>query len=104
VATKTITLTEEAYQRLRAMRRDDESFSDVVLRLTDSEQDIMKGFGSWADTDLREETEAARNEFDEDFETNLDDETVPLGDALSELAVDADVDAVDAVRDVREET
>ncbi|WP_185903213.1 hypothetical protein [Halonotius terrestris] len=32
-----------------------------------------------------------------------DDETVPLGDALSELAVDADVDAVDAVRDVREE-
>ena len=31
-----------------------------------------------------------------------DDETVPLGDALSELAVDVEVDAVDAVRDVRE--
>jgi hypothetical protein len=31
-----------------------------------------------------------------------DDETVPLGDALAELAVDVDVDAVDAVRDVRE--
>ena len=30
------------------------------------------------------------------------DETVPLGDALSELAVDVEVDAVDAVRDVRE--
>jgi len=32
-----------------------------------------------------------------------DDETVPLGDALSELAVDVEVDAVDAVRDVREQ-
>ena len=31
-----------------------------------------------------------------------DDESVPLGDALSELAVDVDVDAVEAVRDVRE--
>ena len=31
-----------------------------------------------------------------------DDETVPLGDALSELAVDVDVEADDAVRDVRE--
>lgn len=31
-----------------------------------------------------------------------DDETVPLGDALSELAVDVEVDAVEAVRDVRE--
>jgi len=102
VATKTITLTEEAYQRLQALKRDDESFTDVVLRITDSEQDVMKGFGSWADTELREAVEAARDEFDEDFETRLDDETVPLGDALSELAVDVDVDALDAVRDVRE--
>lgn len=31
-----------------------------------------------------------------------DDETVPLGDALEELAVDVEVDAVEAVRDVRE--
>ena len=31
-----------------------------------------------------------------------DDETVPLGDALAELAVDVEVDSVDAVRDVRE--
>ena len=103
MARKTISLSEEAYQRLQALKRDDESFTDVVLRITDSEQDVMKGFGSWADTDLREEVEAARDEFNEDFETRRDDETVPLGDALSELAVDADVDAVDAVRDVREE-
>jgi hypothetical protein len=31
-----------------------------------------------------------------------DDETVPLGTALQELAVDVDVDAVEEVRDVRE--
>ena len=104
MARKTISLSEEAYQRLQALKRDDESFTDVVIRITDSEQDVMKGFGSWADTDLREEVEAARDEFNEDFETRRDDETVPLGDALPELAVDADVDAVDAVRDVREET
>jgi hypothetical protein len=31
-----------------------------------------------------------------------DDESVPLGDALEELAVDVEVDSVEAVRDVRE--
>lgn len=31
-----------------------------------------------------------------------DDGTVPLGDALAELAVDVEVDSVEAVRDVRE--
>jgi|GEM_PF-6109020 hypothetical protein len=28
----------------------------------------MKGFGSWADTELREAVEASKDEFDEDFE------------------------------------
>jgi hypothetical protein len=31
-----------------------------------------------------------------------DDDTVPLGDALAELAVDVEVDSVEVVRDVRE--
>lgn len=31
-----------------------------------------------------------------------DDDAVPLGDALEELAVDVEVDSVEAVRDVRE--
>jgi hypothetical protein len=31
-----------------------------------------------------------------------DDESVPLGDALAEVAVDVEVDSVEAVRDVRE--
>ncbi len=32
-----------------------------------------------------------------------DDESVPLGDALAELAVDVEVDSVAEVRDVREQ-
>jgi hypothetical protein len=32
-----------------------------------------------------------------------DDEAVPLGDALAELAVDVEVDSVEAVRDVGEQ-
>jgi len=44
------------------------------------------------------------DDFSEFFETDPDDdESVPLGDALAELAVDVEIDAVDAVRDVREE-
>jgi hypothetical protein len=31
-----------------------------------------------------------------------DDESVPLGDALAEVASDVEVDSVDAVRDARE--
>jgi len=73
MATKTITVTEEAYERLRAMKRADESFTDVLLRVTGGERDVMKGFGAWADSGLREEVEAAREERDEDFEERQDE-------------------------------
>jgi predicted CopG family antitoxin len=36
MGTTTISLKDEAYRRLRDAKRDDESFSDVVIRLTDS--------------------------------------------------------------------
>ncbi|MBX0286974.1 antitoxin VapB family protein [Haloarcula salinisoli] len=36
MGTTTISLRDEAYDRLRAAKREGESFSDVVLRLTDS--------------------------------------------------------------------
>jgi len=35
MATKTISLTEQAYRRLRSRKGPDESFSDVVIRLTE---------------------------------------------------------------------
>ena len=34
MAVRTITVTEEAYRRLRAHKGESESFSDVVIRLT----------------------------------------------------------------------
>lgn len=35
--TKAVQLSDEAYARLRTLKRDDESFSDVVLRITGRE-------------------------------------------------------------------
>ena len=49
--TKTLTITEEAYERLKAHKREDESFTDTVLRLTNADQDVMGGFGMLADDD-----------------------------------------------------
>jgi predicted CopG family antitoxin len=34
MAVKTLTVTEEAYRRLRAQKGDSESFSEVIVRLT----------------------------------------------------------------------
>ena len=72
MTTKTITITEDAYERLRAMKREDESFTELVLRLTGEEEDVMKGFGAWKDTGLRRAVDDAREELNEDFESRQD--------------------------------
>ena len=72
MTTKTITITEDAYDRLKAMKRADESFTDLLLRLTEDEDDVMGGFGAWADTGLGAAVDEAREELDEDFETRQD--------------------------------
>ncbi|WP_331233658.1 antitoxin VapB family protein [Natronorarus salvus] len=47
MGTKTIGLDEEAYERLRAQKREGESFSDTVKRITDEvSSDWRRGFGS----------------------------------------------------------
>jgi len=67
--TKTIGVREEVYERLRARKRDDESFTDLIDRLIDeSEGDWRDGFGSLSteETDsLRETAAASRERFDE---------------------------------------
>ncbi|ARS90417.1 antitoxin VapB family protein [Natrarchaeobaculum aegyptiacum] len=73
MATTTISLTEEAYESLKALKEDDESFSDVVQRLTGAERDKMKGFGSWADSGLREEVASYRDGFETDAAERIDE-------------------------------
>jgi predicted CopG family antitoxin len=45
MSTKNITITEDAYERLTALKREGESFSDLVVRLTEGE-DPMAFAGS----------------------------------------------------------
>lgn len=52
MGTKTIGLDEEAYERLSAEKREDESFSDVVKRVTEAVRtDWQRGFGKYDDAD-----------------------------------------------------
>lgn len=55
---KTISLSEEAYERLKSRKREGENFTDVVLRLTEENEDVLQGFGAWEDTGLREAVES----------------------------------------------
>lgn len=45
MATKTITITEEAYRRLRQSRKEDESFSTIITRITGNARLIRPLFG-----------------------------------------------------------
>jgi len=65
MATKTIRVTEEVYDRLEARKRDDESFTDLLARLTDQERDIYAGFGAWEGTDRPERMRAAHKSLNE---------------------------------------
>jgi len=70
MGTTTISLRDEAYERLRAEKRDDESFSDVVLRLAGNErvdrdlERLAGGLGS----DFAAAVEASSDEVRDDLE------------------------------------
>ena len=74
LGTKTISLDEEAYKRLKALKRGNESFTDVVMRLTKGRP--TKSFydlaGSWKMSDEEEKEmlvflEKMRGDFDENL-------------------------------------
>ncbi|MEF8852057.1 MAG: antitoxin VapB family protein [Haloarculaceae archaeon] len=63
--TKTLTITEEAYERLQEHRRESEALSETVLRLTGDDRDVLKGFGAMSDVDgFREAVERTRDDLD----------------------------------------
>ncbi|ELY99736.1 hypothetical protein C482_09632 [Natrialba chahannaoensis JCM 10990] len=66
MGTKNITITTEAYENLKAHKREDESFTDTILRLTEADKDVMKGFGMLAEDDgFPDSSERARADLDE---------------------------------------
>lgn len=68
MGTKSLTITEEAYDRLKEHKREDESFTDAILRLTGSDRDVMKGFGMMSDVEgFREAVEETREDLDADL-------------------------------------
>ena len=73
MGTKSLTITDEAYNRLKEHKREDESFTDTIIRLTGSERDLMKGFGAMSDVEgFREAVEATRDDLDADLRGRAD--------------------------------
>lgn len=55
MGSKTLTITEEAYNRLKAEKREDESFTDTITRiLGETHSDWRHGFGRYSGPDGEE--------------------------------------------------
>jgi len=67
------TIPEEVYDRLRAHRRQEESFTASILRLTTGDRDVQSGFGAMEDVEgFREAVAGTRNQFDHDLRTRTE--------------------------------
>lgn len=64
MGTKTIRVREEVYDQLKAQKRPEESFSDLLSRLADRETQFEDGFGAFAEVDF----DRALTELDERFD------------------------------------
>lgn len=73
MATKTLTITEEAYEKLKAHKREGESFTDTILRLTGADRDVLQGFGAMENVEgFRSAVEETRGELDDDLRGRVD--------------------------------
>lgn len=69
MADKTIRVSEDTWRKLKARKRGNESFDDVITRELE-EDDPLAGFGVWADTDIDDAVREVKTEMDEDFEAS----------------------------------
>ena len=63
MATKTISITDKAYEALLREKRSKERFTDTILRITEKSGKLADCFGTWKMSD--EEEEAIRSELSE---------------------------------------
>ena len=65
LGTKSLTITDEAYDRLKGNQREGECFTETILRLTGADREPSKGFGAVRDADgFREAVEETRDELE----------------------------------------
>lgn len=89
MGTKTIGVKDDVYERLKARKREDESFTDLVNRLLDeATTDWREGFGT-LDADEADELERAINTSREQTSRGLADRQ---HEALEELSDIEDAD------------
>lgn len=83
MGTKTIGIREDVYERLKAQKRDDESFTDTVERLlTESKADWRDGFGALDAVEAEELERVARKSRDQlgdGMETRQEEAVEELG-------------------------
>ena len=69
MAVKTITVTEEAYNGLKGLKRKDESFSKLLIRLTKGRNTLKEMLGALPDIKLSvEDIRKIRSNADKSFE------------------------------------
>lgn len=73
MSSKNISVREDTYEKLRARKRGDESFTEVLERLMAEEKDFEAGFGAWADSDAGAAARATRKEMNETFEERFEE-------------------------------
>ena len=64
MGTKTITLMDDAYKRLKTLKGPEESFSDIVRRLTSEKGSILEFAGAWKDMSEKEAEELKKKILD----------------------------------------
>lgn len=74
MGTKTLTITEDAYDRLKSHKRGDESFSDVVTRLA-SARDPTKARGLWDGTETGVDHDEHHEQLGQEIDAHLNEST-----------------------------